>query len=142
LGKFWRVLQWNMALYFNAICLILRWFGIFCGHLKYFKAIWYIFPCFGVLHQEKSGNPGFSVPWGQEQYPEICRNFCVTKMSELKSLLLLLKICLVFDYLIDIFLIYIQLPHQMCFWEPGANSTIMNYNDRIVKNGHHCDYLA
>jgi hypothetical protein len=31
---------------------------IFCGHWKYFMAIWYIFPRFGNLDQEKSGNPG------------------------------------------------------------------------------------
>jgi hypothetical protein len=24
----------------------------------YYMAIWYIFPRFGILHQEKSGNPG------------------------------------------------------------------------------------
>jgi hypothetical protein len=45
--------------------------GIFCGHVVNFTAIWYIswpfgifpppfryiFPRFGILHQEKSGNP-------------------------------------------------------------------------------------
>jgi hypothetical protein len=44
--------------------------GIFYGHLVYFMVIWYIlrpfgtfhghlvyFSCFGMLHQEKSGNP-------------------------------------------------------------------------------------
>jgi hypothetical protein len=44
--------------------------GIFYGHLEYFTVIWYslwpfgnvvviwyIFPCFGILCQEKSGNP-------------------------------------------------------------------------------------
>jgi hypothetical protein len=43
--------------------------GMFCGHLAYFTAIWYIlwsfgifyvylayFSRFGMLHQEKSGN--------------------------------------------------------------------------------------
>jgi hypothetical protein len=46
-------------------------FGIFFGHLEYsmailhifwpfgkIVAIWYIFPRFGTLCQEKSGNPG------------------------------------------------------------------------------------
>jgi hypothetical protein len=41
-------------------------FGILYGHLAYFAAIWYtyviviwyIFPRFGMLYQEKSGNPG------------------------------------------------------------------------------------
>jgi hypothetical protein len=45
--------------------------GIFYGHLEYFTVIWYIlwtfgnvvvtwyiFPRFGILCQEKSGNPG------------------------------------------------------------------------------------
>jgi hypothetical protein len=31
---------------------------IFYGHLVYFVVIWYIFPRFGILDQEKSGNPG------------------------------------------------------------------------------------
>jgi hypothetical protein len=33
-------------------------FGIVCRHLAYFMVIWYIFYHFGMLHQEKSGNPG------------------------------------------------------------------------------------
>jgi hypothetical protein len=32
-------------------------FGIFCDHLVYFMTIWYIFPRFGMLCREKSGNP-------------------------------------------------------------------------------------
>jgi hypothetical protein len=28
------------------------------GHLVYFVVIWHTFPRFGMLHQEKSGNPG------------------------------------------------------------------------------------
>jgi hypothetical protein len=42
-------------------------FGLFYSHWKYFTAIWYvlwsfgIFPRFGMLYQETSGNPG-SVP--------------------------------------------------------------------------------
>jgi hypothetical protein len=42
---------------FKSICYILWPFVIFCGHLLYFVAIWYIFPRFGMLYQEKSGNP-------------------------------------------------------------------------------------
>jgi hypothetical protein len=38
----------------------LRPFGIFYGHLVYFTAIWYIFSCFGMFYQEKSGNPTYS----------------------------------------------------------------------------------
>jgi hypothetical protein len=35
--------------------------GIFYGHLQqlYFLVIRYIFPRFGMLYQEKSGNPAF-----------------------------------------------------------------------------------
>jgi hypothetical protein len=33
-------------------------FGIFGGHLVNFMAILFIFSRFGMLHQEKSGNPG------------------------------------------------------------------------------------
>jgi hypothetical protein len=36
---------------------ILRPLEIFYGHLVYFVVIWYIFPRFGILDQEKSGNP-------------------------------------------------------------------------------------
>jgi hypothetical protein len=36
--------------YFMAICSIFRQFGIFCGHLVYFH-------CFGIMYDEKSGNP-------------------------------------------------------------------------------------
>jgi hypothetical protein len=50
LGKFWRVLQWNMLVYFMDIWSIY-------GQLVYVVVIWYIFPHFGMLYQEKSGNP-------------------------------------------------------------------------------------
>jgi hypothetical protein len=36
---------------------ILLLFDIFNVHLVYFVLIWYIFPWFGILYQEKSGNP-------------------------------------------------------------------------------------
>jgi hypothetical protein len=32
-------------------------FGIFYGHLLYFVVIWYIYPGFGMLYQQKSGSP-------------------------------------------------------------------------------------
>jgi hypothetical protein len=38
LGKFWKVLQSKM--------------------LVYFMVVWYMFPRFGMLYQDKSGNPG------------------------------------------------------------------------------------
>jgi ABC-type enterochelin transport system permease subunit len=56
LGKFWRILQCKMLVYFMTIGYILR-------PIVYFVVIRYIlwsfglFPHFGMLHQEKSGNP-------------------------------------------------------------------------------------
>jgi hypothetical protein len=32
-------------------------FVIFYGHLVQFVVIWYIFPHFGIVYKEKSGNP-------------------------------------------------------------------------------------
>jgi hypothetical protein len=41
------------------ICNILWAFGIFKDHAyAHFVFIWYIFSGFGIMHQEKSGNPG------------------------------------------------------------------------------------
>jgi hypothetical protein len=57
LGKFWRVLQWKMMVYFIDTWSILRSFIIFYGHLVQFVAIWYIFSGFGIFYKEKSGNP-------------------------------------------------------------------------------------
>jgi hypothetical protein len=50
LGKFWRVLQWKMLVYFMAIWYILWHFGIFCGHLAYFHS-------FGIESQQKIWQP-------------------------------------------------------------------------------------
>jgi uncharacterized membrane protein len=58
LDKFWRALLWKMLVYFMTIWNILRTFGIICGRLVFFVAIWYIFPILVCLDQEKSGNPG------------------------------------------------------------------------------------
>jgi hypothetical protein len=44
--------------YFLAIWYVLRQFGTFCGYFGNLVAIWYISPNFGILRQEKSGNPG------------------------------------------------------------------------------------
>jgi hypothetical protein len=51
LGKFWRVLQCKMLVYVMAIRSILLPFVIHCGHF------FGIFSRFGLLYQEKSGNP-------------------------------------------------------------------------------------
>jgi hypothetical protein len=56
LGKFWRVLLWKILVYFVTIWSILMLLEIFYGHLVNFVVIWYIFPRFGILCQEKSGN--------------------------------------------------------------------------------------
>jgi hypothetical protein len=61
----WYIL-WSFAIfhghleYFVVIWYILWSFGIFDGHVEYFVGIWYIcgLPVFGMLYQEKSGNPG------------------------------------------------------------------------------------
>jgi hypothetical protein len=41
-----------------AIWNILQTVGIFYDHLVDFVFIWYIFSCFGIMYQDKSGNPG------------------------------------------------------------------------------------
>jgi hypothetical protein len=40
-----------------AIWYIILPIGKFYGHLVYFVVIWYLFPRFGMLYPEKSGNP-------------------------------------------------------------------------------------
>jgi hypothetical protein len=52
--QIWFILEgkgWKMLVYFTAIWYILWPFGNVAE-------IWYIFPRFGILCQEKSGNPG------------------------------------------------------------------------------------
>jgi hypothetical protein len=54
----------------------MEYVSLFHGHLVYFMAfldiyaylvffmvIWYIFPCVGILYNEKSGNPGSLSQW-------------------------------------------------------------------------------
>jgi hypothetical protein len=43
---------------FRAILSILRPYGVLYGQLVHFVVIWYIFPQFGILYLDKSGNPG------------------------------------------------------------------------------------
>jgi hypothetical protein len=57
LGKIRMILQWKISSYFVTIWSILRPLEIFYGHLVYFVDIRYIFPRFGILYQEESGNP-------------------------------------------------------------------------------------
>jgi hypothetical protein len=57
LGKFGRALDWKMLLYYIAIWNIWLTFGIFYDYLVHFVIIWYILSGFGIMCQEKSGNP-------------------------------------------------------------------------------------
>jgi hypothetical protein len=58
LGKFWRVLQWKVLVYFTAIWSILRLFGIFCGHLEYFMVMYLLyFPPFWYVLQSEIWQP-------------------------------------------------------------------------------------
>jgi hypothetical protein len=52
LGKFFRVSDWKMLIYFMAIWNILLIFGIFYDHLVHCVFIWYSFSGFGIMHQE------------------------------------------------------------------------------------------
>jgi hypothetical protein len=60
LGSFWSVLQWKMCVYFWDIWSISQPFCLSYGNLVTLVVIWYIFPRFGMLYQEKSGNPVLS----------------------------------------------------------------------------------
>jgi hypothetical protein len=66
LDKFWRVLQWKILVYFMTIWSILLPIQTFYGPLVYFVVIWYIFLRFGILYQEKSGNPGPKTTFSRE----------------------------------------------------------------------------
>jgi hypothetical protein len=48
-------------LYFMAISNILLTYGIFYDILIHFVFIGHIFSGFGIMHQEKSGNPGYII---------------------------------------------------------------------------------
>jgi hypothetical protein len=56
--NFLRALDWKMLMYFIAIRNILRTFGISYDHLVHFCVHLVNFPRFGIVYQEKSGNPG------------------------------------------------------------------------------------
>jgi hypothetical protein len=57
LGKFLRVLHSQILVYFMTIWSILRPLEIIYGRLGFFGHL-VISPRFGILYQEKSGNPG------------------------------------------------------------------------------------
>jgi hypothetical protein len=64
LGKFWRAMLCKIFVYFMDIWHILRSIGVFYDHLVHFVVIWYIYPHFGMLCQEQSGNPVVHVAIG------------------------------------------------------------------------------
>jgi hypothetical protein len=57
LGKFWSSLDGKMLKYFMAIYNILGTFGKLYDHLVPLVFIRYIFSGFGIMYQEKFGNP-------------------------------------------------------------------------------------
>jgi hypothetical protein len=50
-------LQWKILVNLWPFWFILPSFGLFCDQFVDFIIIWNIFSRFGMLHQEKSGNP-------------------------------------------------------------------------------------
>jgi hypothetical protein len=58
LGKFCRALDWQMLIYFMAIRNILWRLDIFYDHLETFCIHLVHFSGYGIMYQEKSGNPG------------------------------------------------------------------------------------
>jgi hypothetical protein len=56
LGKFWRVLQWKMLVFYMAIWVYFIAIWYFCGHYVY---LWLfgVFFRYGMVYQAKSGNP-------------------------------------------------------------------------------------
>jgi hypothetical protein len=54
--------DWKMFIYFMAIWNILRTLWIFYDHLVHWVFIWCTFSGFGIMYQEKSGNPGRKGP--------------------------------------------------------------------------------
>jgi hypothetical protein len=94
-------MQWKVFVYFMNMWPILLPFDILYSHLVHFVAMWYIFPRFGILCQEKSGNPGLNSLFGNEAgdqtFPEelqmwhFSRN-CANRVIKVSSSLLIGKI--------------------------------------------------
>jgi hypothetical protein len=58
LGKFGNALQRKMLVFLWLFCLFYGQIAyVFYRHLVHFVVIWHIFPRFGMLYREKSGNP-------------------------------------------------------------------------------------
>jgi hypothetical protein len=65
--------------YFTAISYSLRPLGIFCDHLVYFSS-------FGMLHEEKSGNPAANCP--ARQHSMNLNSFPLRKMRHFRTKML------------------------------------------------------
>jgi hypothetical protein len=59
LGIFWKALPWKMFVFSWPFCLF--YCKMVIGNLVHFVVIWYIFPRFGMLHRERSGNPAWFI---------------------------------------------------------------------------------
>jgi hypothetical protein len=70
LGKFWRVLQWKMFVYFMDTWSILRSFVLVYGQLVYFVVILVYFFSFWYFVPPKSGNSGQELKQNFEIMPE------------------------------------------------------------------------
>jgi hypothetical protein len=58
LGKFWSALDRKILIYFMVICNISQTLETLYYRMVHFMFIWNIFSGFGIMYQEKSGNPG------------------------------------------------------------------------------------
>jgi hypothetical protein len=63
----WFVFKPKIPIWVNFEGLRLQIVDIFYGHLGYFMTIWYILSGFGIMHQEKSGNPVWLHKSGPDQ---------------------------------------------------------------------------
>jgi hypothetical protein len=61
---------------------------LFNVHLVYFVVIWYIFPRFGILYQEKSGNPGTQTI-GQDIFYFFFRNITTSQSIFVRNQILI-----------------------------------------------------
>jgi hypothetical protein len=64
LGKF---LREDVSTFYCHLVYITTILVYFCCHLEYTMVIWYIFPRFGMLYHEKSGNPAL-----QDRHVDLC----------------------------------------------------------------------
>jgi hypothetical protein len=114
LGQFWRVLKWRILEHFRTILSILRPLEIFYGQFVYICGHLVYFPRFGILYQEKSGNPawdGFCIIYPRTVWMKYSTFFYVLQKT----------LCL----------------HSLAQWrheklQSGANPTIVSCNASVV----------